>query len=112
MNKRVPLSTVAGMRAGADDGGWTWACRTGSRPRSRHCVELSKQTSCHFSSLRVTVDANAGSAVTIYVESLDLSRFSGPRYEETLEQHLRVGALPEDTAIVYSVRSRLQPGSQ
>jgi signal transduction histidine kinase len=42
-----------------------------------------------FSGLRSTVNARSGSPVTIYVESLDLSRFTGRDYEESLQAHFR-----------------------
>jgi signal transduction histidine kinase/ABC-type uncharacterized transport system substrate-binding protein len=42
-----------------------------------------------FSELRSTVNASAEAHVTIYAESLDLSRFIGPDYEETLQRYLR-----------------------
>src|SRR6266850_2557702 len=43
-----------------------------------------------FSGLRSTVNARPGSPVTIYVESLDLSRFTGRDYEESLQAHFRL----------------------
>jgi hypothetical protein len=42
-----------------------------------------------FSTLRSTVNANPQSPVNIYVETLDLRRFSGPTYEEGLQVYLR-----------------------
>ena len=41
-----------------------------------------------FSGLRSTVNANAGAGVTIYLEDLDLSRFNGGAYEESLRAQL------------------------
>src|SRR4051794_4833469 len=41
-----------------------------------------------FSSLRSTVINNSATPVSIYVESLDLSRFSGPAYLASLRSHL------------------------
>src|SRR3954447_10181941 len=43
-----------------------------------------------FSALRSTVNATPGSPVTIYVESLDLSRFTGRECEQSLEPHFGV----------------------
>ena len=43
-----------------------------------------------FSALRSAVNLRPGPAVTIYVEDLDLSRFTGSAYEESLRAHLRV----------------------
>ena len=43
-----------------------------------------------FSALRSAANSRPGSPVTIYLESLDLSRFTGPVYEESLQAHLRV----------------------
>jgi hypothetical protein len=42
-----------------------------------------------FSSLRSTVDADARSHTTLYSENLDLSRFGGSAYEESLRRHLK-----------------------
>jgi signal transduction histidine kinase len=41
-----------------------------------------------FSGLRAVVAANAGAHTTLYSENLDLSRFKGPAYEQSLRQHL------------------------
>src|SRR5215217_6157563 len=43
-----------------------------------------------FSALRSAVNARAGAPVTIYVENLDMSRFTGPVYEQSLRDHLEV----------------------
>jgi hypothetical protein len=43
-----------------------------------------------FSGLRSEVNANATSPVTIYVENLDLNRFTGPEYEQGLRAFLDV----------------------
>lgn len=43
-----------------------------------------------FSALRSAIDLRPGSPVTIYLESLDVSRFTGSVYEESLQAHLRV----------------------
>jgi signal transduction histidine kinase len=42
-----------------------------------------------FSALRSAVNARSQSPITIYVENLDLRRFSGPTYEEGLQVYLR-----------------------
>ena len=42
-----------------------------------------------FSAFRSTINAGSKTPTTIYVESLDLSRFNGPTYEENLQSHLR-----------------------
>lgn len=43
-----------------------------------------------FAALRASVNAASGPPVTLYLENLDLSRFSGEDYETSLENHLRV----------------------
>ena len=43
-----------------------------------------------FAALRASVNAASGPPVTLYLENLDLSRFSGEDYEASLENHLRV----------------------
>lgn len=43
-----------------------------------------------FSALRGAVNADGRSHITLYTESLDLSRFNGEAYEESLRQHLQV----------------------
>ena len=42
-----------------------------------------------FAGLRSTVNADPGPPITIYSEHLDLSRFGGSAYEESLKSHLR-----------------------
>lgn len=42
-----------------------------------------------FAGLRRVVSSSGGSHITLYKESLDLSRFSGPAYEEALKRYLR-----------------------
>jgi signal transduction histidine kinase len=42
-----------------------------------------------FSGFRAVVSADARSQTTLYMENLDLSRFNGRAYEESLQQHLR-----------------------
>lgn len=43
-----------------------------------------------FSAIRAAVNADGRSHITLYTESLDLSRFSGEIYEESLRKHLQV----------------------
>ena len=43
-----------------------------------------------FSGLRSAVNADTGSHTTLYSENLDLSRFDGAAYEESLRRHLEV----------------------
>lgn len=69
-----------------------------------------------FSAFRSAVNASAGPAISIYVESLDLSRFAGPAYEQSLQAHLRlkyqdkpIGAVVAigDAALEYVSRWRM-----
>lgn len=43
-----------------------------------------------FSALTETLHKDPGTPVTVYFESLDLSRFTGSDYEESLQRHLQV----------------------
>ena len=43
-----------------------------------------------FSGLVATLNSTPGDPVTVYFESLDLNRFTGQDYEQSLQQHLRV----------------------
>jgi ABC-type uncharacterized transport system substrate-binding protein len=74
-----------------------------------------------FSALRSAVNASPGAPVSIYVESLDLSRFGGAVYEQSLQAHFRVkyqnkpiGVVVAigDSSLEYVLRSRtaLWPG--
>jgi signal transduction histidine kinase len=58
-----------------------------------------------FSGLRATVNASASSSVTIYVESLDLSRFSGRNYAESLQAHFRVKYRDKPIGVIVAVGS-------
>jgi signal transduction histidine kinase len=58
-----------------------------------------------FSGLRSTVNARSGSPVTIYVESLDLSRFTGRDYEESLQAHFRLKYRDKPIGVVVAVGS-------
>jgi signal transduction histidine kinase len=58
-----------------------------------------------FSGLRTTVNASTGAPVTIYAESLDLSRFTGPIYEESLRQHFRAKYLDKPIGVVVAIGS-------
>jgi len=57
-----------------------------------------------FSALRSTVEAGRG-PVTIYAESLDLSRFGGTDYEESLEAHLRVKYRDRPVDVIVAIGS-------
>jgi signal transduction histidine kinase len=58
-----------------------------------------------FSGLRSTVNARSGSPVTIYVESLDLSRFTGRDYEESLQAHFRLKYRDKPIGVLVAVGS-------
>src|SRR5215211_735909 len=62
-------------------------------PRSILVLDQSDTTSPFyysiFSGLRSTVTADRNAPISVYVESLDLSRFIGPSYEASLTSHLR-----------------------
>src|SRR3954471_14096246 len=62
-------------------------------PRSILVLDQSDVTSPFyysiFSGLRSTVTADRDAAISLYVESLDLSRFAGSDYEASLTSHLR-----------------------
>lgn len=63
-------------------------------PRSILILEQSDSRSpfyaAIYSGLQSQVNANPTSPVIIYVENLDLSRFPGPEYEQSLRTHLKV----------------------
>ena len=42
-----------------------------------------------FSSIRAEVDADTHGHISLYAENLDLSRFNGKDYEESLKRHLK-----------------------
>jgi signal transduction histidine kinase len=74
-----------------------------------------------FSGLRTVVGSHDDAHVTIYNESLDLSRFSGQAYEETLKRYVKekyqdkpIGAIVSvgaaTTALVLKWRNELWPG--
>ena len=60
-----------------------------------------------FSSMRAAVNADHGPPISIYAESLDLSRFTGPAYEASLMDHLRVkyGERPIGVLVVVGARA-------
>jgi hypothetical protein len=58
-----------------------------------------------FSALRSSVNASPGSAVTIYVENLDLSRFTGADYEDSLQAHFRVKYRDKPVGVIIAVGS-------
>lgn len=74
-----------------------------------------------FAGLRDVVSADGDGHVTLYSESLDLSRFSGPAYEQALRQYLKekyqgkpIGAIVSagaaTTSLVLRWRDQLWPG--
>jgi signal transduction histidine kinase len=56
-----------------------------------------------FLGLRATVNADAGLPITIYVESLDLSRFTGDAYEASLQRHLDTKYRDKPIGVVVAV---------
>jgi signal transduction histidine kinase len=56
-----------------------------------------------FSGLRSAVNADAGSHVTLYAENLDLSRFNGAAYEESLRQQLKEKYRDRSIGVVVAV---------
>jgi len=75
-----------------------------------------------FAALRSTINADSKSPTAIYIESLDLSRFSGPEYEETLQRLFRVKYPEKSIGVIVAIgdasleyvlrwRSALWPGS-
>ena len=56
-----------------------------------------------FSALRSAIDLRPGSPVTIYLESLDVSRFTGSVYEESLQAHLSVKYRDRPIGVVVAV---------
>jgi signal transduction histidine kinase/ABC-type uncharacterized transport system substrate-binding protein len=63
-----------------------------TRPRSILIIDQSELVGPFyfqiFSGLRAVVTADARGHTTLYSENLDLSRFSGPAYEQSLRRHL------------------------
>jgi signal transduction histidine kinase len=63
-------------------------------PRSILVLDQSDTTSpfyyAIFTGLRSAVTADRTAPISVYVESLDLSRFTGPNYEASLTSHLRI----------------------
>src|SRR4051794_37384395 len=89
-------------------------------PRSILVLDQSDVTSPFyysiFSGLRSTVTADRDAAISLYVESLDLSRFAGSDYEASLTSHLRTkyGHRPPRVLVAIGARSlqlalRLRP---
>ena len=56
-----------------------------------------------FSAFRAAVNASPGAPVSIYVESLDLSRFAGPTYEQSLQAHLRLKYQDKPIGVVVAI---------
>jgi len=56
-----------------------------------------------FSALRSAIDLRPGPPVTIYLESLDVSRFTGSVYEESLQTHLGVKYRDRSIGVVVAI---------
>ena len=56
-----------------------------------------------FSALRSAVNASSGPPVGIYKESLDLSRFGGSAYEQSLRAHLQVKYQDKPIGVVVAI---------
>jgi ABC-type uncharacterized transport system substrate-binding protein len=56
-----------------------------------------------FSGLRAAVSADTRSHTTLYAENLDLSRFNGPAYEESLRRHLKEKYRDRPVGVVVAV---------
>jgi hypothetical protein len=41
------------------------------------------------SALRSALNRNSAAPISVYIENLDLNRFNGPRYEQTLKNHFQ-----------------------
>jgi signal transduction histidine kinase len=79
-----------------------------SRPRSMLVLDDANVRSPFyyelFSTLRATANAN-GPPVTIYAESLDLTRFNGQAYEEGLQQYLRIKYEGKPVGVIVAIGS-------
>ncbi len=58
-----------------------------------------------FTRLRATVNASTGPPVTVYGESLDLTRFSGPAYEQGLQQLFRAKYTDKPIGVIVAIGS-------
>jgi signal transduction histidine kinase len=58
-----------------------------------------------FVALRSTLNANAARPVSLYAENLDLSRFTGSEYEESLRGHFRVKYRDKPIGVIVAVGS-------
>ena len=71
-------------------------CSWAAEPRPRSILVLDQSDvrspfySAIFAGLRSTVTQTSGTPVSVLVESLNLGRFNGAIYEESLKSHLRV----------------------
>jgi signal transduction histidine kinase len=85
------------------------AAAEGVRPRSMVVLDDSNVRSPFyyevFSRLRATVSVSAGSPVTIYAESLDLTRFTGQAYEEGLNKYFQVKYGDKPIGVIVAVGS-------
>jgi hypothetical protein len=59
-----------------------------------------------FAGLRSTVNADPGPPITIYAEHLDLSRFGGSAYEESLRTHLRTKYQDKPIGVLVAVGAK------
>ena len=81
----------------------------GGEPRPRSILVLEQSDvrgpfyAAIYSGLQSEVNASATSPVTIYVENLDLSRFTGPEYEQSLRAHLEVKYRNTPVGIIVTV---------
>ncbi|MCK0198729.1 sensor histidine kinase [Ancylobacter sp. 6x-1] len=87
--------------------GHSLPCRADQAPRSILVLEQSDVRgpfyAAIFSGLRSIVNSTAKAPVTIYVENLDLNRFSGEDYEQSLRQHLNVKYKDKPIGVLVSV---------
>jgi signal transduction histidine kinase len=70
-----------------------------------------------FSAFRSTVNANSRHSISIYYENLDLSRFRGPLYEQTVKRHFAAKYADKPIGVIVTLGSgtlehmlRLRPG--
>jgi signal transduction histidine kinase len=59
-----------------------------------------------FSGLREVVGAHPDSRVTLYGENLDLNRFDGPAYEQSLKRHLREKYQDKPIGVILAIGAR------
>lgn len=78
-------------------------------PRSILVLDQSETTSpfyyAIFTGLRSTVTADRNAPISVYIESLDLSRFAGPNYEASLISHLKTKFKDHPPGVLVTVGS-------